>query len=504
MVWYTLEGKLWRRPSGVQNRGVTRRLAGLLALSLAILPAEAVAQVVRGEIVTRDSVAVSGAIVTLVDSIGGESARVLSGSTGAYELRAPRTGTYRLRVEAVGYSAVISLPMTLSANERRTQRIHMVDATRVLSAVQVRARSRCDLRPEEGTQVALLWTEAKKTLSAVVLSAGETPFLAFDQDLVDYDSAVRRIAVATRTTVTARANDGYGAPPIDELRAHGYIRRLGNLWDFAAPDAGVLLSEDFAATHCFSIVDRDHTSADRVGLRFAPVDPPRGGRAGIRGTLWLERQGYALDRVEFLYTPRQSDEHSDTLFGGWVRFRRLASGRVIVRQWEMRTPTFQPKDGTRESLRGMRTAAPTQVPVVVKGMRVARGMAREFSEEAPPLPTVTALLRRTAEPPSCFGLTRDPARVELPGAVATPGGRPVSGARVRATWAHALADSGRIAEQWAESGADANGRFMLCGLPPGIELRLRAVAERDTSTEVRVTLARGTVSPVRLTFARDR
>jgi hypothetical protein len=478
------------------------RLAGLLALSNAMLPTQAAAQLVRGEVVTRDSVAVAGAIVTLVDSLGGDATRVLSGPAGGYELRAPRAGTYRIRVEAVGYAAVLSLPIRLAPNERRTQRIHLVEATRVLSAVQVRARSRCDVRPAEGTQVALLWTEARKTLSAVVLSAGDTPLLAFDQDLVDYDSAVRRVRVATRTTVTARASAGYGAPPIDELRAYGYIRRLGNLWDFAAPDAGVLLSDDFAATHCFSIVESDPTSPGRVGLRFAPVDPPRGGRAGIRGTLWLERQGYALDRIEFLYTPRQSDEHSDTLFGGWVRFRRIASGQVIIRHWEMRTPAFQPKDGP--SLQGMRSAVADRTPVVVKGMRVARGTAREFSEAAAPLPAVTALLRRTAEPPSCFGLTGDPARVELPGEVTTPEGRPVSGARVRATWAHALADSGHVAEQWAESGADANGRFMLCGLPPGIELRLRAAAERDTTAETRVTLVRAAVSPVRLRFERDR
>ena len=489
---------LWRGPFGVQHRGVPHRLAGLLAISLAILPSQAVAQVVRGEIVTRDSVPVAGAIVTLVDSLGGEPARVLSGPTGAFELRAPRTGTYRLRVEAVGYAAVVSLPMTLSENERRTQAVHLVDATRVLAAVQVRARSRCELKPQEGTQVALLWTEARKSLAAVVLSAGRTEYLAFDQDLVDYDSAVRRITMSTRTSVTARANEGFAAAPSGDLRERGYIRRMGLVAEFFGPDARVLLSEDFAATHCFSIADRDPTSPSRVGLRFAPVDRPRRGYAGIKGTLWLERQGYALDRVEFTYTPRQSDEHADSLFGGYVRFQRAASGHVVIRRWEIRTPVFSLREAPRTGTRSFRNLSEGEDLTIITGMRLARGLLREFSEVPDPLPPVTAILRRTADPPSCRGLVHDPSRVEVGGEVATPGGRPVSGARVRATWTHALADSGRTAEQWAESGADANGRFMLCALPRGVPLRIRASAERDTTEASPVTLTREAPTPLRL------
>lgn len=467
-----------------------------------MVSAPAGGQTLRGDVVVRDTVPVVGAIVTLVDSLAGEPARVLSGAGGRFELRAPRPGTYRVRVEAVGYSSVLSLPFTLGAAERREQRIHLVEATRALAAVQVRARTRCDTKPEEGTQVALLWTEARKTLTAVLLSTGRTAYLAFDQDVIDYDSATRRITSATRTSMVARADEGYEALPPRQLRDRGYIQRSEQVAYFYGPDARVLLSEEFAAMHCFAIAERDPSSPDRVGLRFTPVDPPRRGTAGIRGTLWLERQGYALDRVEFLYTPRQSDEHPDTLFGGSVRFERLPSGHVIIRRWELRTPTFAVAEGERATPRGVRNLQAGQLLDRIVGMRVARGMARPFEEEPPPVPAVTADLRRSAPPPSCFGLAGDPTRGELPGVVTARSGRAVVGARVRATWTHASERTGGSGtEQWAESGADANGRFVLCALPRGVELRIVAATDRGSSGGTRVTLGAG--APAALSLVLD-
>ena len=87
------------------------RVAATVLLAGLALPAPgAFAQVVRGEVVTRDSVPVRGAILVLMDSLGAEPARALTGVGGVFELRAPRAGTYRLRVEAVGYASVLSLP----------------------------------------------------------------------------------------------------------------------------------------------------------------------------------------------------------------------------------------------------------------------------------------------------------------------------------------------------------------------------------------------------------
>jgi hypothetical protein len=301
----------------------------------------------------------------------------------------------------------------------------------------------------------------------------------------------------TRTAVTANAKEGYAAAPAGDLRERGYIRRIGLVAEFFGPDAQVLLSEDFAATHCFSIVDADPTSPSRVGLRFAPVARPRRGYAGIKGTLWLEREGYALDRVEFTYTPRQSDEHVDSLFGGWVRFQRRGSGQVVIRRWEIRTPVFVFREAARAASLGGRSVGGTEDVGYVAGMRVLRGSMRAFDEPPDPLPTVNAQLRRSADPPNCSGLASDPALGELRGEVMSASGRPVSGARVRATWGVPLLPESH-AELWAESGADANGRFMLCALPRGVPVRIRAAAERDTTADSTVTLTRQPPAPLRL------
>lgn len=443
----------------------------------------------------RDSIPVGGAIVALVDSLGLEPVRALSDSSGRFDLRAPRSGTYRLRVDAVGFARVISVPFELAPQERRAQRIHLVAATQRLTSLEIRARSRCDVKPAEGTQVALLWTEAQKSLQASLLSAGRGPLLAYDQDLIDYDSAFRRVKASTRTSLAARADEGYSSASPRALRDLGYAQRLAGANVYFGPDARVLLSDDFAATHCFNIEDRDPTSGRRVGLRFSPIEAPKRGYIGITGVLWLDRESFSLDRVEFTYRPRQSDDHPDSTFGGTARFARLANGQVIISRWELRTPVFL-------SVIEMSTRVPTGNARAsnererLVGVRVARGTTRAVSDDPSPLPVVNASLRRGDPPPDCDGFVADPARSDLPGTVMDRAARGVTGVRVRASWTLLLADGAPAREQWAESGADAQGRFVLCALPRGVELTVVARSDRVTSTPTVLTLGAAPPTPL--------
>ncbi|MCC7003415.1 MAG: carboxypeptidase regulatory-like domain-containing protein, partial [Gemmatimonadaceae bacterium] len=472
----------------------------LLLLLLALVATPVAAQGVRGVIVTRDTVAVSGAVVALIDSLGSVGATVLSDEFGRFDLRAPRRGEWRVRVEAVGFARVLSLPMTLASAEIEERVIHLVDATRRLGAVEVRDRNACDIRPAEGSQVALLWDEARKSLEAAALSADRSTLLAFDFDEIEYDSTLSRVRSASRRTIAGRAEQGFRSDAPKALRELGYARRIDTTSTYLGPDARVLLSAEFAATHCFRLVDDDPTSVRRVGLAFAPVTVPTS-KLEVAGVLWIDRETFVLDRVEFRYVPTLSADHPDSTFGGRVQFRRLASGHVIVSQWVLRMPLY-----AEESDQRLARAGQTSQMLIrperrerIAGLKVARGAVRAFDAPPEPLPTVTLAPRRAVGPPSCEGVAPMGGNSgAIVGDVHDARDRGMSGARVRATWHQDVGTGGRLVfrEQWVESGTDAQGRYALCALPRGVPLSIEARRATATSAASRVFLAPG--APVAL------
>lgn len=467
----------------------------VLLLVLPLVAAPAAAQGVRGVVVTRDTVAVAGAVVALVDSTGVAGATVLSDEFGRFDVRAPRRGTWRLRAEAVGFARVLSLPLQLATAEIQEREVHLVDVTRRLGAVIVRDRAQCDLRPAEGTQVALLWDEARKSLAAAALSADRTVLLAFDFDQIEYDSTLTRVRSAARTTVAGRAEQSFRSDTPKALRELGYARRVDTTSVYYGPDARVLLSEDFAATHCLRLVNDDPTSVRRVGLAFAPVTEPRS-KLDVAGVLWLDRETYALDRVEFRYVPTLSADVPDSTFGGRVHFRRLASGHLIVAQWVLRMPIYAPEAEQRLARGGTTSQMLIRAErrERIAGMQVARGAVRAFDAPPEPLPAVTLAPRRSVGRPTCDGVAAVGGNSGgILGDVHDARDRGVSGARVRATWHQQVSSGGRLVfrEQWAEAGADAQGRYALCALPRGVPLSVFARTPSARSAPTRVFLPPG-------------
>jgi Carboxypeptidase regulatory-like domain len=467
----------------------------LLILLLALVATPVAAQGVRGVVVTRDTVAVSGAVVALVDSAGTVGASGLTDAFGRFDLRAPRRGTWRLRTEAVGYARVLSLPMVLAVAEIQEREVHLVDATRRLGLVEVRDRLQCDVRPAEGTQVALLWDEARKSLAAAQLSAERAAPLAFDFDEIEYDSTLARVRAATRITVTGRAEQGFRSDAPKALRELGYARRIDTTSVYYGPDARVLLSEEFASTHCFRLVADDPTSVRRVGLAFAPVrTTPE--RLEVTGVLWIDRESYALDRVEFNYVPLLSADLPDSTFGGRVRFRRMPSGHLIAAQWVLRMPVFAAEADQRVARAGQTSQMlirPEQRERIA-GMKVARGTVRAFDAPPEPLPPITVPPRRGGGAPSCAGSTPVAGNSgSLVGDVHDARDRGVAGARVRASWHQNVGLGGRMTfrEQWVESGTDAQGRYALCALPRGVPLSVTARTNNSVSAPARAFLPTG-------------
>lgn len=480
-----------------------RRL--LLIACVAASARSAAAQSVRGVVVTGDSLPVAGAVVSLLDSLGNSAVTVLTDEGGFFDLRAPRRGTWRLRTEAVGFARVTSFPFDLATDVVLQRRVQLTDATSRLGAVDVREAARCDVRPAEGTQIARLWDEARKSLSAVAASVAGAPPVAFDYDEIEYDDTFLRVRAASRTTTVGRAERGYRSDAPRALRELGYSRRVDTTETYFAPDARVLLSDDFAATHCFSLVPDDPTSVRRVGIGFRPVSA-RPDRLDVAGVLWLDRQTFALDRVEFRYDPVMSADLPDSTFGGRVRFARLATGHVVVTHWVLRMPIFAAADDGRVA----RSGQTSQLLVrgerreVVAGVKLVRGSARAFDAPPEPLPVVNAAPRRAAGAPSCADPARPaPGTNGITGEVKDARGRTVGGARVRASWHQAFPLGGRITlrEQWVESGADGYGRYALCQLPIGASIAVTARTPTSASRRTRITLEAGPTPPATLVVA---
>lgn len=477
----------------------------LAVLLLALIAAPAAAQGVRGAVVTRDTVAVPGAVVALVDSLGVVGASVLSDEFGRFDVRAPQRGAWRVRVEAVGFARVLSLPMTLATAEVQERVIHLVEATRRLGAVEVRDRNACDVRPAEGSQVALLWDEARKSLEAAALSADRSALLAFDYDEIEYDSTFNRVRSASRITIAGRAEQGFKSDAPRALRELGYARRIDTTSTYLGPDARVLLSAEFAATHCFRLVEEDPTSVQRVGLAFAPVTVPTN-KLEVAGVLWIDRETFVLDRVDFRYVPTLSADHPDSTFGGQVRFRRLASGPMIVSQWVLRMPLYMEASDQRLARAGQTSQMLIRPErrEQIAGLKVARGTVRAFDAPPQPLPAVTLAPRRSVGPPSCEGVTPMGGHSgAIVGDVHDARDRGVASARVRATWYQDVGTGGRMVfrPQWVESGSDAQGRYALCALPRGVPLSLVARRTSATSDAVRVFLPPGAPVAIDLELA---
>ena len=107
-------------------------------------------------------------------------------------------------------------------------------------------------------------------------------------------------------------------------------------WTYYAPDEAVLLSDQFAATHCFQVV-RNNERPGQVGIEFKPV---RGRPVpDVAGILWVDESTAELRELIFRFVNAGLLERFKG--GGHARFRRVPSGSWIVDDWAIRGPVLE-------------------------------------------------------------------------------------------------------------------------------------------------------------------
>ena len=321
------------------SRHALIRAAGMSA-ALAGLSSGSGAQVVRGVVVEASSgTALPGVVVVLLDSAGKRVAGVLVGDDGRYAIRALTPGRYAVRAERIGYRADAPTQITLGAGQTIDLRLETRPIPVVLGEVRVTGKSPCVASAADGSEISAVWDETRKALFATDLTQQQELFSArvsrFERTLDARSGKVTNYQTKETKAVTR-------SPFVSEsaagLSANGYVRQHGGELTYYAPDAAVLLSDEFLTDHCFRLREGEGKRAGLIGLAFEPVqgrDKP-----DIAGTLWIDRKSAELRDLDFAYRelqnlPRTSKSED---FGGHIEFHRMPTGAWIVERWVIRMP----------------------------------------------------------------------------------------------------------------------------------------------------------------------
>lgn len=124
--------------------------------------------------------------------------------------------------------------------------------------------------------------------------------------------------------------------PAEQLARVGYVVNEGSNTVFRAPDVEVLLSESFAATHCFHVEPPTLARPGLVGVGFRPT-VARDQVVDIAGTFWVDRESSELRSLEFQFTDLPPVAASANP-GGVVDFLHLPNGTWLVNRWRIRMP----------------------------------------------------------------------------------------------------------------------------------------------------------------------
>lgn len=338
-------------------------VVGALLLALCLNPFPLMAQAVSGILRAEGArTPIEGAVVSLLDSRGAARSATLTDRAGRFRLPAPSPGQYRLRAERVGFRSTLSPALALHPGGTVTHDLLASVMAVELGGIEVSAADRrCVVRPREGVETATLWDEARKALTAAALTE-EQSLVRFTTRR--YQRELDRQSLMVRREQTA-SSSGFGerpflSRPAAELAELGYVRMEGESRVYYAPDAQVLLSDEFLDTHCFRIETDGEPGL--VGLGFRPVRDRR--IPDIEGVLWLNARTSELRFVEFNYTGVQLPEPAAN--GGRVEYERLPTGAWIVRRWWIRMAQITREAGTgRLSVGGVRETGGEVVELTV-------------------------------------------------------------------------------------------------------------------------------------------
>jgi hypothetical protein len=481
-------------------RTIARGAVVASTLVVTATPSALEAQSVRGTVAQSDSTSAASGLVALLIGAANDStfARAVTSSRGAFLLRAPRAGTYRVRVLRLGQAPTTSARIELAGTETLSLRMVLANRPLVLARRDVRGKDECRVRPDSGLLVAQLLMEARTALLASVSTSLDGERIAEYQRFTRMEDTRGRLVAPEETlTVNTLSAQPFASRSPDSLARTGYVMTAGDSIEYFGPDAEVLLSDAFAAGHCFQVVDGTGARAASVGVAFRPVAPRRG-VVDIRGTLWLDRATSALQMVEYTYDPLAADERRAGV-GGEVHFARTTGGLWFVSHWNIRMPRV-----------AVRRTAPVlgPRPIPARTIRVLEGVRRtggevvalfENDELAYRRPVADAAVVAAALPgvpaepdsvdrtmhPMCGPIGAGTDSGVVAGRVTSNGVVGVGGVSVVARWRDVEDVIGgslvTYRNHQREALTVADGQYVLCGVPLGHPITVFATQQNKRS-----------------------
>ncbi|HUQ19832.1 MAG TPA: carboxypeptidase-like regulatory domain-containing protein [Gemmatimonadaceae bacterium] len=288
----------------------------------------------RVRILATSGAPIEGALVALVDQKNSVIAEGLTSVSGNRALTAP-SGSYRVRVRRIGFAPFYSDILTIPYEGTLTLRVRSDQVS--LKTVVVRASSACRQPAEDRSSVALVWEEITKALRSSQLTLGDFVGLGQARTYNKQTGLKGEVFVNQSRTVAIKDHRPFGIDDPATLAKKGYVR--GNEyrgWEFFGPDESVLLSQDFASTHCFTVV-RDSTRQGQIGVGFRPT--PKRKLSDIAGVLWVDEASSQLREMNFRYVNVRLPEGMSG--GGFTKFLRTPSGGWLVDEWKLTMPLIE-------------------------------------------------------------------------------------------------------------------------------------------------------------------
>lgn len=457
--------------------------APLVALLLALASRPAQAQELVGVLRSSVNGRPSAGVLVTVSRAADDSvlARTVSGERGTWRVRT-MAGPVVVRALRVGQEPVELGRLSLVSGEQRRLDAELPDVPIRLMALNQRSDNRCTTKPDDRTLVAQLFFAARTALWSSQAQSGDSTVRAVLVRVVQrYDARERAVGRPDTTWLTRASLTPFASVDVDALLREGFrVFSADGGMVFRAPDAGVLTDDRFLAQYCLRLATAVPPDSAWVGVSFEPTTRTRG-VVHIAGTLWLDRATQALRRIEYGYRGLEPSLNRATP-GGVIEYTRTTDGTWFVPDWVLRMPRVV--RFTRSSLYGGEVD-----DAFVDGVLVTRGAVLEIADGegerfttgelalAPSDSTLAARLVGYRDSVRCAG-DATLFNVRLTGRLTDNAGAPVAGALVRAGWViQRVVDlKGMVAFEDREmfTHTDAEGRFLLCGVPREHSLQLRA------------------------------
>lgn len=325
------------------NRPIRTLAFALFALAL---PSLASAQTVLVRVIGDDGGRpMVGAVAYLVNASGQTVTNTLTDERGRALFVGMPSGMYTVRSEMIGKASAETEAFEIAEGTTVAKELMLESSAILLEGISVEADAgRCEVRPGgEGLLVAGVWEEARKALSAASIT-DQTG--AYRYELMSYN---RQLDAQTGTILTEEQErqQGYMTTPFEsrpasDLVENGFVQRDGRDFLYYAPDATVLLSDDFLDTHCFRVAE-NRNEQGLIGLGFEPTGDEKS-VPDIQGTMWLDPETAELQWLEFQYTYLDEEMTSD-MVGGRVDFEKMPNGTWIVPEWWIRMPIMANQTG---------------------------------------------------------------------------------------------------------------------------------------------------------------